>query len=192
MTKNDLVKLSRELMCKQREKNNSPNGSLTEIAIRKGKELSKKYNVNEDIVLTSLYLSHSIFSPVWKGEVQKNHPKLSAEFVKPYLDEWDVSDEEKKIILNSIRAHHDKEISKTKTAEVVKNSECFKFVTVEGSLIWFHELGFRGASLEEAAEKVLEKMEQKRSLLTLSDCKIEADDNIKKIVELFKPLVNSI
>ncbi len=179
-------------MCRQTAKNKSPAWLLTEIAIRKGKDLSKKHNVNEDLVTASLYLAHTVFSPAWKDDVQKNHPELSAEFIKPYLDEWEVSEDDKKIILNSIRAHHGKENTETMTAEVVKNSECFKFVTVEGSLILLHELGLRGAPFEDAVKKVLEKMEQKRNLLTLDDCKAEAEENIKKIAELFKPLVRSI
>lgn len=181
----DIVNLSKELMRKQTQKNKAPAWLLTELAIEKGKELSKKCDVDERLVLSSLYLAHTVFSPIWKGEIQKNHPKLSAEFVKKHLDEWNIDKNEQEIILNAIEAHHNKVPTKSKIAEVVKNAECFKFVTIKGSLIWLHELGLRQVPFEEAIDKVIQKMEQKRSLLTLDDCKKEAEGNCNKILELF-------
>ncbi len=180
----DIVNLSKELMFKQTQKNKVPAWLLTELAIKKGKELSKKYNVDERLVLTSLYLAHTIFSPIWKGDIQKNHPKLSSEFIKKYLDEWGVDKNEQEIILNSIEAHHNKVPAKSKIAEIVKNAECFKFITIEGCLIFLHELGLRQVPFEEAIDKVIQKMEQKKSLLTLDDCKKEAEKNCNKILNL--------
>lgn len=181
----NIVKFSRELMYRQTRKNKAPAWLLTELAIQKGKELARKYKVDEKLVLASLYLSHTVFSPIWHGRIQKKHPKLSADFVRPYLKKWGVALEERKIIINSIEAHHNQVATKYKIAEVVKNAECFKFVTLEGSLIWLHEAGRRGYSFKEAAAKVFAKMEQKRKLLTLKDCKKEAERGCKKIVEIF-------
>lgn len=101
-----MVELSKELMYKQREINKAPAWRLTELAIAKGKELAIKYNEDERLILTSLYLAHTVFSPIWQGEIQKNHPKLSAEFSKKYLEKWKVEKEEQEIILNAIEAHH--------------------------------------------------------------------------------------
>lgn len=181
----DIVELSRELMYQQTQKNKAPAWRLTELSILKGKELARKYNENERLIVTSLYLAHTVFSPIWAGEIQKNHTKLSSEFAKKYLEEWKVSPDEQKIILNAIEAHHNQIKTETKIAEIVKNAECFKFVTVEGSLIWLHELGLRQIEYEEAKEKVIKKMEQKRNLLTLEDCIKEAEVNCKEIKRLF-------
>lgn len=181
MIDNDIVELSKELMYRQTQINKAPAWRLTELAILKGKELANKYKEDEKLVLTSLYLAHTVFSPIWAGEIQQNHPRLSADFSKKYLDEWNVSKKEQSIILNSIEAHHNQIETKTKIAEIVKNAECFKFVTVEGSLIWLHELGLRQIQYEEAREKVIKKMEQKRKLLTLEDCIKEAEINCKEI-----------
>ena len=64
-----LIIASKELMKKQTQKNKAPAWRLTEIAIKKGKELSKKHNVDERLVLTSLYLAHTVFNPIWKGDM---------------------------------------------------------------------------------------------------------------------------
>jgi HD superfamily phosphodiesterase len=181
----EIVKLSKAIMLEQTRKNKSPVWQLTEIAIDKGKELSKIYNVDERLVLTSLYLAHTIFSPVWKDETQKNHPKLSSEFAVKYLDQWNVKEKDKEIIINAIESHHNKVEPKSKTAEVVKNAECFKFVTLKGCLIYFHELGLRGIDYKESVHRVLYKMQSKRNLLTLDKCIREADKNCKEIMKVF-------
>ena len=182
----NIVELARDLMYQQTEINKAPAWRLTEIAIKKGKELAKEYQEDERLILTSLYLAHTVFSPIWAGEIQKNHPTLSAQFSKKYLAEWKVPEEEQKIILNSIEAHHDHVKTETKIAEIVKNAECFKFVTVEGALIYLHQWGLRQVDYDEAKEKVMKKMEQKRSLLTLENCIREAKSNCEKIIELFQ------
>ena len=190
MQKN-IVALARELMRKQTAKNKAPAWLLTELAVTKGKELAKRHHVDEQLVVASLYLAHTIFDPIWKGKIQQHHPELSAKFVKRHLKKWGVRQSQQDIILNAIKAHHDDIPTTSKIAEVVKNAECAKFVTVEGSLIWLHELGLRGVPLEEAINKVLQKMEQKKHLLTLKDCKQEAQQQCKKIVKLFAALTVS-
>jgi len=127
-----------------------------------------------------------VFSPEWHGKIQKNHPELSSNFVKKYLEEWDINKKEQEIIFNSIKAHHNKIPIKSKVAEIVKNAECFKFVTIEGCLILLHEFGLRQIPFKEASRKVIQKMEQKKSLLTLIDCIKESEKNCNIIVKIFK------
>ncbi|MCL2229342.1 MAG: hypothetical protein FWC00_05985 [Firmicutes bacterium] len=188
----DIVLLSKDLMYSQTQVNKAPAWLLTELAIEKGKELSKHYGADERLVLTSLYLAHTVFSPIWRGQVQQNHPRLSAEFVVSYLDKWGVSNDDKKIILESIEKHHvistppqkNRATGKPSTMEIVKNAECAKFVTVKGALIWLHELGLRGVPYEEAVDKVFKKMDEKQSLLTLDVCIKEAKVQCAKIKKL--------
>lgn len=182
----NIVELSRDLMRNQTQINKAPAWRLTQLAISKGRELTEKYHEDERLILTSLYLAHTVFSPIWGGEIQQNHTTLSAEFSKKYLDEWRVPEKEQKIILNSIQAHHNGIKTETKIAEIVKNAECFKFVTVEGALIYLHEWGRRQVDYEEARDKVLQKMEQKRKLLTLEECIKEAEKNCKEIRKIFE------
>lgn len=172
-------------MQKQTKMNKAPAWRLTQLAILKGKELAQQYNENEKLILTSLYLAHTVFSPIWGGEIQQKHFILSAEFSKKYLEEWKVPEEEQKVILNSIQAHHGGMKAETKIAEIVKNAECFKFVSVEGALIYLHEWGKRQVDYEEARDKVLQKMEQKRKLLTLEECIQEAHKNCQEIRKIF-------
>ena len=150
-------------MFRQCKKNNAPAWELTEIAVAKGRQLAARYRVDEELVLASLYLAHTFFSDKLRDNIQKNHEKLSADFVKKYLTKWKVSKEKREIILNAIEAHHDKVPCQTKIAEVVKNAECFKFLTLKGALVCLHDFGRRGLSYDLAVSEVIRKMQQKLS-----------------------------
>ncbi len=179
---------ARKLMYNQTIKNKAPSWLLTELAQEVGSDLAKKYKVNKDIVLLTLYLQHLVFDPVVAGEVQKNHPDLSAKFVieNKLLEKWNIPEEDRKIIIEAIKSHHKKEKNKELIVEVIKNAECQKFVTVKGALIWLHELGLRGYDFEKAKELVFYKMNQKKSLLTLEECIKEGEINCNKIIEMFE------
>jgi len=56
---------------------------------------------------------------------------------------------------------------------------------LEGCLILLHELGVRGTPYNEAKAMVMEKMHQKRKLLTLKECIQEADKNCIEIEKVF-------
>ncbi|MFZ5391236.1 MAG: hypothetical protein ACOZAJ_03115 [Patescibacteria group bacterium] len=185
MKKNNLVDQARRLMKKQTIKNGAPAWALTELAVSKGFALAKKHQARPDLVASALYLAHVIFSKVIKGRVQKKHTVLSADYVEPILKKWKVAPSDKEIIINSIRAHHGKEPTLSLEAEIVKNAECFKFVTVQGILIELHELGKRGLSFAEAINFAEYKMNQKLSYLTFPDCLREARANCRQINRLF-------
>jgi hypothetical protein len=181
----DIVEKARETMKEQTEKNRSPAWILTELAVEKGRELAKKYNVDEKLVVVSLYLAHTVFNVKKNSEIMRNHTELSAGFAEKFLSECDLTATERYIILNSIRAHHGKVPTESLEAEVMKNAECYKFVTVKGCMIFLHELGIRETPFDEAVQYVLEKTEEKWKLLTMPECKKESEENVKKIREIF-------
>ena len=171
-------------MFRQGKKNNAPAWALTEIAVAKGKQLAKKYKVDEELVLASLYLAHTVFSDKLRGRTQKNHEKLSSNLAQKYLNKWGVDKEKQQIIFNAIEAHHNKVPCLTKVAEVMKNAECFKFLTLKGALITLHDFGRRGLPYDLAVTEVIRKMEQKLSYLSLPEQKREGKRNFAKIIEV--------
>lgn len=173
----EVVSRARELARQQYEKNHAPAWGLTELAVKKGEFLAKKHGVNAELVIVALYVAHTVFDEQRAGEVQSNHCHLSAEFVKPYLLEWRIGENDQRVILNAIEAHHDAVPTDSKEAEVMKNAECFKFLTLEGTSIFLADLRRRGMTHDEAAEYAMDKMNQKFSFLTLEDCKQEAERN---------------
>ncbi len=180
-----IVGKARKLMYERTLKNGAPAWALTEIAIRKGKELSRKYNVNENLVLTALYLAHSVFSTKIKGKVQSNHEELSARYAEKFLRKWKVAQAEIDIVTNSIRAHHDRAVGTSKEAEVMKNAECFKFLTIDGILALIHSLSSRKLlSFDETVEYSKSKAKQKLGYISLPGVRKEAQRSYKEIISL--------
>lgn len=170
-------------------KNGAPAWELTEIAVAKGKELARKYAVNEELVVVALYLAHIVFSKKIGGRVQKRHEELSARLADKYLKSWKVGSVKREIILNAILAHHEKVPPQNKVAEVMKNAECFKFITVPGALILLHDLGTRHLTFAEAVEQAKYKARQKLGYISLKRLKKEAEKNYRetmRVLDLFR------
>ena len=181
------IEEAKKLMYNQTSINKAPSWLLTCLAVEVGESLADEFNVDSNIVMLTLYLQHLVFDPITKGEVQKHHPDLSADYVinNQLLEKWNIPLEDRKVIIEAIRSQHKKEVNPDLTIEVIKNAECQKFVTVKGALIWLHELGLRGINFDEAKELVLYKMEQKKSLLTLDKCVEDGNQNCKIITNMF-------
>ena len=179
---------ARQLMYEKTLENKAPSWIITELAQEVGKELSREYNVDQNIVLLTLYLQHLVFDSEIGGEIQKNHPELSANYVlkEKLLEKWNIPEEDRPIIIEAIRTHHQKTKSDNLIVEVIKNAECQKFVTVRGSLIWLHELGLRGYNFDKSKEYVFYKMNQKKELLTLDKCKEFGDISCNRIINMFE------
>ncbi|OGN28091.1 MAG: hypothetical protein A3A33_04095 [Candidatus Yanofskybacteria bacterium RIFCSPLOWO2_01_FULL_49_25] len=186
----NLIQKSRDLMKRQTKKNGAPAWALTELAVRKGKELAKRCGVDEELVVVSPYLAHVVFSKKPKNDIQRHHPKLSSKFARTYLQRWKIDASRQEIICNAIEAHHGHVPIKSREAEVMKNAECFKFLTLEGIILFFHDLGMRGMNIDEAVDYIRYKVRQKFGYLTLSVCKQEARKNKKQIDTLLATLAN--
>lgn len=183
MDKSVVIK-ARNLMAQQTKKNGAPAWALTEIAIENGKLFSKKYKVDGNTVLISLYLAHTIFSTKIKGKVQMNHETLSADFAQRYLMKWKVPEKERDIVVNAILCHHDKCKPTSLEAEVMKNAECFKFLTIKGCMILIHDVGTRGMSFQDAVEFAKYKANQKLPYISLPGVKAIANRSYKDTMSL--------
>jgi hypothetical protein len=179
-----VVTKARDLMARQTKRNGAPAWALTEIAVNQGKFLAKRYKVDQNVVSVSLYLAHTIFSTEIKGEVQRNHESLSADFAQRYLKKWKVSEKERGIVVNSILCHHDKCKPTSLEAEVMKNAECFKFLTIKGCMALIHDVGTRGMSFEDAVEFAKYKANQKLGYISLSGVKAIAARSYKETMAL--------
>ncbi|MFA6427968.1 MAG: hypothetical protein WCW02_00285 [Candidatus Buchananbacteria bacterium] len=182
--KKDIVKAAKEYMKRQTKKNRAPAWALTKIAVSKAKELFKCYAVDKKVVLTALYLAHLQFGEQLRQ--QKNHDFKSAKLAANFLEKFLVDKSFKAKVLNAIKAHHNKIKTRSLEAEVVKNAEAFKFLTLAGVKIMYQEALRRGYGTKEAKDYALLKMRQKYQLVTLPCCKKEAFKNRQLIIKFFK------
>jgi hypothetical protein len=183
----NIVQKAEAYMRSQTEKNGAPIWIVTEIAINTGKKLSKKYNVDEEVVLLSLYLAHLSFSKEVGGSIQKNHPIDSARLAREFLEEKNYPKEKSELIIKAIEDHHKVGELFNKTATIIKNAECGKFATEVGTVAYYKDLLERGYSKKEAKDIVWKKVLSKLELLTIPDIIEETKNNlpnIKKALDL--------
>ncbi len=171
----DLIENARVLMYQKTLENGAPVWELTETAVAKGRELSKKYGVDAETVVVALYLAHICFDKEVGGEVQKNHPELSASMAENYLEQWGCPRDKSTEILQSIRDHHKSGKAETLAAEVMKNAECYKFITWDKLRLYYEDLLSRGYSKEQFIAYVQRKFEQKKAVLTFPECVKDAE-----------------
>lgn len=169
----NIIAAARRYMGQRTKQNKVPAWLLTEIAIAKAKELFLYYpKANKQIVLAALYLAHTHFGI--ERRQQHGHVVKSAALAKKFLKKFRVSQEFTNKVINSIEAHHGHVPCESVEAEIVKNAEAFKFLTLKGALVMLHDCGIRGWNFEKSRDYTLFKMEQKYKSVTLSRCKREA------------------
>lgn len=178
----EIIEKARALMQERTKTNGAPSWGLTEIAIAKGDTLAAMYNVDASLVKVALYLAHIVFSKERGSETMKSHTVLSAKEAEEKLLEWGVERSLVTQIKKAIELHHSSADSGDIFCEVVKNAECFKFLTAEGIRIFIADLcGERGISPDEAREYARYKANQKYGYLTLEKMKLEADAAMPEI-----------
>jgi len=168
-------------MRERTEINGAPAWGLTELAIANGIVFARAYGVDPALVQAALYLAHIVFSKERGSEIMNNHMVLSAREAEEKLIEWNVAPELAAKIGRAIELHHSPEDSGDIYYEVVKNAECFKFLTAEGIRIFIADLKNRGMSEIEIREYARYKTRQKYGYLTLHQARIKADAKIPEI-----------
>lgn len=180
----NIVLAAKKFMLAQTKKNKVPAWPLTEIAVNKAKELFRYYpKVNKQVVLTALYLAHTHFGILRRQ--QRGHSFKSAVLARKFLVKHNVAENFISKVINAIEAHHGHVPTVSLEAELMKNAEAFKFLTLAGALVMLHDCGVRGWSYAKARTYTLFKMEQKYKLVTFPRCKkeaVKARGLIKKIL----------
>lgn len=168
-------------MRRQTVRNGAPVWQLTKTAVAKGRQLARKYDVDSEAVVLALYLAHIKFDKEVGGPIQKDHMSLSAESASKYLEGREYPKDKIDIVLEAIRDHHKPGKPKSLLAEVMKNAECYKFITWSGTKIYYDDLIRRGYSRSRSDELVRLKFQQKKDILTFSECIAEAERNYLEI-----------
>lgn len=109
---------------------------------------------------------------------------MSSGIAKDFLKKFNLSNNDKEKIINSIEAHHGGLEHNCIESEIVKNADNFRFLDPMGLLIsvyWTKENN--GRSLSEWIKLAKEKVEEKYKLVTLDICKKEAEENYRIIKE---------
>ena len=147
-----------------------------DISLEKGKMLAEEYVANVDLVLIGVTLMDIKLSEAKRLNKGPEHPKMGSDFAKEFLKDYDLTDEEKNIIINSIEAHHGKVPYNSIEAEVCANADCYRFIHPMGVFAFAGTLAKSDLPFVEQIKSLKFKLEEKHSILSLPKAKEELEE----------------
>ncbi len=154
------------------------------VAFEKGKSLAKFYNADEDIVLIGMYLMDCKLKEARKLGKKQEHVNMASQFARDFLNDYDITKEEKEKIINCIEAHHGKVPFMCIEAEIYANADCYRFVSPTGVFAYICFLATKLNNLDDILSKVMEKMNEKYKILSLDKSKEELEESYQMFLKL--------
>ena len=180
----DALKIARE--------NIPPSKEHLDLSLEKGIMLAKEYNANLELVSIGIVLMDIKLSEASKLGKGPEHPKMASEFAKKFLKDYDVTEEEKNIIINSIEAHHGKVPYESIEAEVCANADCYRFIHPIGVFAYATMLGKRDLTYKEQIEQLKFKLNEKHNILSLPKAKEELESYYESYSKQFDLILDNI
>ena len=158
------------------------------VAFKKGEELADIYKTDKDIVKIGLYLMDIKLKEARKLGKKKEHDILATQFAREFLKDYDITKEEYNKIINCIEAHHKKVPYECIEAEICANADCYRFIHPKGVLAYESFLAAKIDNLEEIAEKLRSKLEEKHKIISLD----KAKEDLEKWTQIFRKMFDEI
>ncbi|KKP69349.1 hypothetical protein A2X44_04320 [candidate division CPR3 bacterium GWF2_35_18] len=164
------------------EKYQVPSKFHLELANNKGQILSQKLKANESIVYLGTTLMDCGLGEVFSKGNLKEHINTGVTKTKNFLDSFsELSRREKENILACVSEHHGVPKFFSLESEICCNSDCYRFVSVEGVLGGI--INGRKMELENMVKLYLQKADEKWNALSLDICRKELRTQYKSIKE---------
>ena len=172
--------------------NGAPLKNHLDISLEKGKMLAEYYNVDVDLVLIGI-----IFMDIKLGEAMElskvsEHVKMGVDFTKKFLKDYDLSAEEKKIIINSIEAHHGEVPFESIEAEICANADCYRFIHPLGVFTFTGFLAKLDLPFDEQINALKFKLDEKYHILSLTKAKEELEEYYNIYTKQFDMILKSL
>ncbi len=162
------------------------------VAFEKGKSLAKYYEADEDIVLIGVYLMDYKLKDAKKLGKKQEHTTMAAEFARDFLNDYNITKEEKDKIINCIEAHHGKIPFQCIEAEICANADCYRFISSTGVFAYMCFLATKLDDLEAILTKVMEKMNEKYKILSLDKVKEELEESYQMFLRIFSNTLENL
>lgn len=187
MNMEDLVKKADDFNRAEIKKYNPDMEFLHDISLDAGIRLAKKYGVDENIVKIGISLMDCKLPEASHLGTPKQHILMSSNATKEILKEVDFLDEDtKENIIKCVEQHHGAEKFFSLEAEVVSNSDCYKFIHPKGVLYYSSMLGRRFHNFDKELEQLNFKLNERHNILSLDFAKEE----LEPYYEFFQKAIN--
>lgn len=156
-----------------------------ELSMQAGIKLAELLNADVDLVVAGVALMDIKLGQSAKEGKQPQHVQLSRDYAQELLDEWQVEDSTKEILLNCVEAHHGKVPFGSLEAEIVANADCYRFIHPRGVMSFHATVVKRGNDHDAALKAVKAKLDEKKAILTLDLAK----EDLMKYYDMFNEIL---
>ncbi len=165
----------------------APAETLLLISEKKALELCEDFEeADKNIVhIGALMMDIALKEALKEGRVGE-HVQMSVKETEEFLSKYDLSREDKEKIINCVEAHHKDVPFTCIEAEICANADCYKFIHPRGFFFYLTLLGKRGFSFEECLDQAEKKLDEKRNILSLTQCKEELEAYYKTLKQFIE------
>ncbi len=186
MNMENLVKTANDFNRAEIQKYNPDMEFLYDISLDAGVRLAKKYGADENIVKIGISLMDCKLPEASYLGTPKQHISMSSDATKEILKETVLDANTKENIIKCVEQHHGSERFFSLEAEVVANSDCYKFIHPKGVLYYSSMLGRRFHNFDKELEQLNFKLNEKHNILSLDFAKEE----LEPYYEIFQKAIN--
>lgn len=173
-------------------KNMPPVKNHLDISLKKGKMLADEYNADKELVLIGVCLMDIKLGEAHKTSKVSEHVEMASSFAKEYLENYDLTNEEKDKLINCIKAHHGKIPFSCIEAEVCANADCYRFIHPMGVFTYAGVLATRSNDFKDQINKLKYKLNEKYNILSLPKAKEELEEYYKIYSEQFDEILKTL
>jgi hypothetical protein len=185
MITEQLVRAAKDFAYSEIEKYGLPTKLHFDISLEKGVEIAKALNANVSLVELGVCFMDIKLGEAFSLKNIDSHIQLGIDACLNFLADFEVTDEEKSVILNCIEAHHGATPFCSIESEIVANADCYRFIHPKGVIHYIGTLTKRNLSLADVVSQAEFKLEEKHDILTLDFCKMELNHHYDAFKRIF-------
>jgi len=155
------------------------------LSMQKGLKIARKLNADENLIIAGVALMDIKLGYAAKElNEQAAHVKYCVEFAEALLKKFEVAEPYYSVLINCVAAHHkvkaeDYNPFESIEAEIVANADCYRFIHPRGVMSFHATAVKRGLDHDKALALVESKLDEKYSILTLTEAKQELEPYYK-------------
>ncbi len=145
----------------------SPDFEIFDISLKKGEWLANELKANKELVSIGIsFMDFKLGQSIKEGRVNE-HIRMSMDAASEFLENEEISGDQKKIILNAIEAHHGNVKFNSIESEICTNADCYRFLDPRAIFVVFSIFKNRTGDTDKSLKMLLNKMDEKIALASL-------------------------
>ena len=156
------------------------------ISLEVCERFAEIYNVDANIVKAGIALADIKVGYCMKNGIWNKHIEEGYKYAEEILNRFEIDEDTKNLLLHCVLAHHGTIPYNSIEAEIVANSDCYRFLTPAGTVTHFQFATRKGLTHNDAIDMVLSKIEEKIKIVSLKEAKEELIPYYNSVTKFLK------